>query len=408
MNRKMIRLPINLMIALALLFTSAAFAAPITANAQASPCGDSYVVKSGDTLSGIAVECGVPYAALLDANPKITNPRLIFPGQNLMIPDLEDPELEGVIPVTGGPYRIYILQETKTLSEIVSKLNRSEHAILEVNPHIEDAEEIEAGQRLYIPPHPAYVIPDTGAAEKIYRVERGDTLFKIAQKYNTSVNDLLLRNPQIFDRHLIFTGQRIAVPDPDADPVPSPAPVPPAGRLILQESFATTGIWFTADHDRFWIDYVDDGYRIYNDFYNSYVSSVRTFDLADVYVEVDAVRIAGPETGYYGVVSRWEDIHNYYAFVISSDGFYGIVRVEDGQPQFLAQGLDRSGLINLNDSNRIGGAIEDKTLTLYVNGEALLQVEDETFETGAVGLMVGTRPVAGVEVHFDDLHLYLP
>ena len=403
MNRKMIKFPMNMMIALALLLSSTAFAAPATADAQAGPCGDSYVVQSGDTLSGIAVECEVPYTTLLAANPKITNPSRIFPGQRLVIPDLDD-----VIPITGGPYRIYILQESKTLSEIASHLNRSEQAILEVNPHIEDAEEIEAGQRLYIPPHPAYVIPDTGTAEKIYRVERGDTLFKIAQEYNTTVNDLLLRNPQIFDRHLIFTGQRIAVPDPEADVAPSPAPVPPAGRLILRESFATTGIWFTADHDRFWIDYVDDGYRIYNDFYNSYVSSVRTFDLADVYVEVDAVRIAGPETGYYGVVSRWEDIHNYYAFVISSDGFYGIVRVEDGQPQFLAQGLDRSGLINLNDSNRIGGAIEDKTLTLYVNGEALLQVEDETFETGAVGLMVGTRPVSGVEVHFDDLHLYVP
>jgi hypothetical protein len=153
---------------------------------------------------------------------------------------------------------------------------------------------------------------------------------------------------------------------------------------------------------------VRHGYRIYNDFYNSYVSSVRTFDLDDVYVEVDAVLVSGSETGYYGVVSRWEDLHNYYAFVISSDGFYGIVRVEDGQPQFLAQGLDRSGLINLNDSNRIGGASEDQTLTLYVNGKGLLQVEDETFETGAVGLMVGTRPVAGVEVHFDDFHVYVP
>jgi LysM repeat protein len=271
MNREMLKLPINLMIALALLLTSTAFAAPNTANAQASPCGDSYVVKSGDTLSGIAVECEVPYAALLDANPKITNPRLIFPGQNLTIPDLEATEFEDVIPVTGGPYRIYTLQETKTLSEIASKLNRSEHAILEVNPQIEDAEEIEAGQRLYIPPHPAYVIPDTGAVEKIYRVERGDTLFKIAQKYGTTVNDLLLRNPQIFDRHLIFTGQRIAVPDPDADLSQIPAPVPPAGRLIMRESFATPDIWFTADHERFWIDYVDDGYRIYNDFYNSYV-----------------------------------------------------------------------------------------------------------------------------------------
>jgi LysM repeat protein len=45
-----------------------------------------YVVKPGDTLSGIANQFGVTLGALEAANPQITNPDLIFPGQVIRIP----------------------------------------------------------------------------------------------------------------------------------------------------------------------------------------------------------------------------------------------------------------------------------------------------------------------------------
>ena len=45
-----------------------------------------YVVKPGDTLSGIAGQFGVTLGALEAANPQITNPDLIFPGQVIRIP----------------------------------------------------------------------------------------------------------------------------------------------------------------------------------------------------------------------------------------------------------------------------------------------------------------------------------
>jgi LysM repeat protein len=44
------------------------------------------VVQSGDTLSGIASRFGVTLGALEAANPQITNPDLIFPGQVVVIP----------------------------------------------------------------------------------------------------------------------------------------------------------------------------------------------------------------------------------------------------------------------------------------------------------------------------------
>ncbi len=48
--------------------------------------GTVYVVKSGDTLSGIAAKYGVELDALIAANPQIKNPDLIYVGDKVTIP----------------------------------------------------------------------------------------------------------------------------------------------------------------------------------------------------------------------------------------------------------------------------------------------------------------------------------
>ena len=42
-----------------------------------------YIVKKGDTLWGIAKRCGVTLTALIEANPQINNPNLIYPGDRV-------------------------------------------------------------------------------------------------------------------------------------------------------------------------------------------------------------------------------------------------------------------------------------------------------------------------------------
>jgi LysM repeat protein len=69
---------------------------PIPGSATPSPTGSAgptpaataftYVVQSGDTLSGIAKKFDVTQQAILDANPQITDPNKIFPGDEITIP----------------------------------------------------------------------------------------------------------------------------------------------------------------------------------------------------------------------------------------------------------------------------------------------------------------------------------
>ena len=46
----------------------------------------------------------------------------------------------------------------------------------------------------------------------IYIVQPGDTLFLLARRFNTTVNDILVANPQIVDPNIIFAGQVIFIP----------------------------------------------------------------------------------------------------------------------------------------------------------------------------------------------------
>jgi LysM repeat protein len=65
--------------------SSSASAADTPGTAANSSCGSAYTVKTGDTLSRIAQDCGVSLQDLLAANPSITNANLITVGQKIAI-----------------------------------------------------------------------------------------------------------------------------------------------------------------------------------------------------------------------------------------------------------------------------------------------------------------------------------
>ncbi len=56
------------------------------AQAQAAASQSIYTVKAGNTLYCLALRFHTTVSALLQANPQITDPSVIFPGQQLVIP----------------------------------------------------------------------------------------------------------------------------------------------------------------------------------------------------------------------------------------------------------------------------------------------------------------------------------
>jgi peptidoglycan DL-endopeptidase LytF len=185
--------------------TSSAFAAP----APAGQCGTSVTVVSGDTLRKIADRCGTSVAALRLANPEIGWGNLIYTGHVLL--------LTGAILYGDNGYDTYIVARGDTLKSLANRFGTSVDILLSLNKSITNVNLIYEGQRLVVPsgrgapttPPPTNPPPVGG---QLYYAQGGDTLRKIAARFNTTVDAILKVNPQITNPNLIYIGQAISIP----------------------------------------------------------------------------------------------------------------------------------------------------------------------------------------------------
>jgi hypothetical protein len=128
-------------------------------------------------------------------------------------------------------------------------------------------------------------------------------------------------------------------------------------------------------------------------------------------IEVDATKMAGPDTNDIGVVCRYKDPGNFYVFSISSDGYYGVSKFIDGEEQWIgmeAPQLDNITIRTGTATNHIRADCIHQRLSLYVNGKNLINVTDGDLPQGNVGLIAGTWDTPGTDVLFDNFLVIQP
>jgi len=126
---------------------------------------------------------------------------------------------------------------------------------------------------------------------------------------------------------------------------------------------------------------------------------------------VDATQVSGPDDNEYGVQVRMQDNEQFYRFSISGDGYYQVIKRYPGGWELLSQEWVKSDAINLGAAtNRIEVVCQGQWMTFIVNGVELIQVEDEDYYVGDIGLYAGSFADAGtgVEVQFDNLRVESP
>lgn len=161
---------------------------------------DTYTVRSGDTLSGIASRYGTTYQALAALNG-IVNPNLIYPGQVLQLPK----STSAPAPSAPAPAEeeTYTVQPGDSLSEIATAHGTTYQALAALNG-ISNPNLIYPGQVLRLigsaPPAPA------SAVEETYTVKPGDSLSEIAATHSTTYQKLAALNG-IKNPNLIYPGQ---------------------------------------------------------------------------------------------------------------------------------------------------------------------------------------------------------
>lgn len=189
---------------------------------------------------------------------------------------------------------------------------------------------------------------------------------------------------------------------------PSLAP----GTLLVEDDFSETpNGWGTMGRSGGEIGFEFEGLTIKVNTPNFMFWTVNGSKFTDTRLAVDAVLLEGPADDNFGVICRFQDNQNFYGFVISHDGYYGIFKVVDGA---IDLGADGSSL-DFSDAIRQGGVVnhieatcQGDTLSLAVNDTLLTQVKDTTFSEGQVGLIASAYSEPGVKVLFDNLQVFQP
>ena len=120
-----------------------------------------------------------------------------------------------------------------------------------------------------------------------------------------------------------------------------------SGSVLFQDDFTRP----ISGWDRFTtaegtMDYDASGYRMLVNSLNTNFWSTPHKNFADVRMEVDAGKLGGPDENRIGLICRYTG-DDYYFFMITSDGYYGIGIYTGGQAVLLGQSeMQANGNIN--------------------------------------------------------------
>ena len=155
------------------------------------PIKTTIIIRSGDTLSQIANEYNTTVQELVNIN-NISNPNLIFAGQTLIVSIGTQPE--------NVKIENYTVKPGDTLSQIALEFGTTVSQIAR-NNNIRNVNLIFPGENLVIKTN---VLNNLG--NRTYTVRSGDTLSGIANRFNTTVSELVRLN-NIQNPNLIFPGE---------------------------------------------------------------------------------------------------------------------------------------------------------------------------------------------------------
>jgi hypothetical protein len=183
-------------------------------------------------------------------------------------------------------------------------------------------------------------------------------------------------------------------------------------NILFSDDFSTTDKkWDQVTEDTRSTDYYNGAYRILvNDTNSDAWANPRNESFTDVQIEVDATKNSGPDDNDFGIICRYIDIDQFYYTVISSDGYYGIMKMtsDGGSPIGNENLLESNKITQGAATNHIRFDCVGPTLTLYVNGSLVDQQTDASYTTGNVGLLAGTFDTIGTDIIFDNFIVYKP
>ena len=185
---------------------------------------ESYTVKRGEGLIGLASRYNVPVATLAAMNDMSPTEQLLI-GQRLTVPATSSQSSSSSSSSSStssssssnsyrGETTNYTVKSGETLIGIANKLGVSHNLIAEINNFSANTQ-LQRGQRIKLPVSNDQVSRSLNNKTIKYKVQSGDSLTGLANKYNISVSSLAAAN-NISPSANLLIGQVITIPGSNA------------------------------------------------------------------------------------------------------------------------------------------------------------------------------------------------
>lgn len=202
--------------------------------------------------------------------------------------------------------------------------------------------------------------------------------------------------------------------NPTSFPSANPTSGSTSGNILYQDNFRDSNSgWDQTTNTDGTTDYQNGGYRInvITPNVSLWANPSKNFQ-SDVSIEVDAAKTAGPDDNAFGVICRYQDTKNYYKFYITSDGYAGISKEENGNSTVISSPDGKiqpvAGINQGVATNHIRADCVGSTLTLYANGTQIATATDTSFTGGDVGLIARTYDTVGTDILFTNFVVSKP
>ncbi|NPV08776.1 MAG: LysM peptidoglycan-binding domain-containing protein [Anaerolineae bacterium] len=199
------------------------------------------MVQSGDVLGSIALQYDLEVQDILAANPGLTERSILRVGQEIVIPASASGEAADQEPLPVAEPLVHTVETGDNLLYLADKYGTTVSDIIAANPGLTRNSILSLGQKIVVPtptaetasaapePEPT-ATPEPQFIE--HAIERGDTLGYLANKYGTTLEEILAANPGLTKYTILSVGQKVRVPVPSQSGGPDPTPTAAAAEAV--------------------------------------------------------------------------------------------------------------------------------------------------------------------------------
>ena len=190
------------------------------------------------------------------------------------------------------------------------------------------------------------------------------------------------------------------------------SPIGNTGEVLLEDDFSGESDWGTLTDTTSSVEYQNDALQM-RVFRENYViwSTPNDKDYQNVHMEVTVINNdTDPTTAFGFICAQQPKKWSFYYLAATPAGEYAIIRATDGGDDVFLTGDGKwasSDRIAFEASSyRVAADCGGGRLTLYVDGQQIASVTDNTYGTGGVGLFTWSGDKApSADVTFDDFLL---